>query len=533
MKNKILNLLGVVMALMFFQSCYEDEGNYDYTELSAIEIEGIETSYVKRKLVDTLSIPVTINTEYNHDDLKYTWFIYDESKVNYIDAVPVDTISREKDLNYLVAAEPGNYVLTLRVENTDNQYAVYKSVSLQVTTQFSQGFYILKETADGNTDLDFCSTNMEMGPDIFANTKGGALKGKPEILSQMMDHPYIDPATSSRTYGHAIGITTSEDLCMLRTSDLATIHTGESMFYGGLESTPRRLARGYQSGLYFSEDGIYVMPVGKAGSGILGVPKWAGRNVKWVAYDNFHQMTSGFICFDENNGDFIFISTMSSSGSLATYKGDAAEYQPNGITDKCLFMGMSYFGDRLTVKNTAYAVFEATDGTKRLYKLRHAATSAPANPIQSVKVIDGSMKMSKATAFSVCAFDAPLMYFLADGKVYYYSFQDESEKEITLPGIGADETIYYVANKYWASLYANYSHNRDWLVVGTTTGNNDYKLYFYKISGGTPDGEPMYVMSGTGKVADVQYMYSSWYGNDEFKYQTYTSASYQKLGLCY
>ena len=37
----------------------------------------------------------------------------------------------------------------------------------------------------------------------------------------------------------------------------------------------------------------------------------------------------------------------------------------------------------------------------------------------------------------------------------------------------------------------------------------------------TPDGKPMYVMSGTGKVADVQYMYSSWYGNDEFKYQTY------------
>ena len=75
MKNKILNLLGVVMALMFFQSCYEDEGNYDYTELSAIEIEGIETSYSKRKLVDTLNIPVTINTEYSQENLKYTWFI--------------------------------------------------------------------------------------------------------------------------------------------------------------------------------------------------------------------------------------------------------------------------------------------------------------------------------------------------------------------------------------------------------------------------------------------------------------------------
>ena len=189
---------------------------------------------------------------------------------------------------------------------------------------------------------------------------------------------------------------------------------------------------------------------------------------------------------------------------------------------------MSYFS---SIKNTAYAVFEAADGTRRLYEVMHAATSAPANPIKSVKVIDSSMKMSKATAFSVCAFDAPLMYFLSEGKVYYYSFQDESEREITLPGIGAGETINYVANKYWASAYRSYSHDRDWLVVGTTTGNNDYKLYFYKISGGTPDGEPMYVMSGTGKVADIQYMYSSWYGNDEFKYQTYSS--YPKMGLCY
>ena len=42
MKNRILYILGI-MALVFFQGCYEDEGNYDYTELSAIEIEGIET----------------------------------------------------------------------------------------------------------------------------------------------------------------------------------------------------------------------------------------------------------------------------------------------------------------------------------------------------------------------------------------------------------------------------------------------------------------------------------------------------------
>ena len=141
MKNRILYILGVVMALTFFQSCYEDEGNYDYTELSSIEIDGMESMYNKRRLMDSLNISVTVNTEFDADDLKYTWFIFNSGDVNYIDAVKVDTISREKDLKYLVAEEPGNYVLTLQVQNVENQYAVYKSTTLSVGSEFSQGVY--------------------------------------------------------------------------------------------------------------------------------------------------------------------------------------------------------------------------------------------------------------------------------------------------------------------------------------------------------------------------------------------------------
>ena len=122
------------------------------------------------------------------------------------------------------------------------------------------------------------------------------------------------------------------------------------------------------------------------------------------------------------------------------------------------------------------------------------------------------------------------MYFLSEGKVYYYSFQDSSEREIQLSGIGAGETINYVANKWWSSYYAY--KKSDHLVVGTTTGNNDYKLYFYQINGGTPDGEPVYVVSDTGKVADVQYMEARWgqNTNQEFKYQASTRYS---MGLSY
>lgn len=523
MKNGMQYILGSVMALMFFQGCSEDTGNYDYSEIPDIGIGGLQAVYDRQRL-DSLNIPVTVSTDYDASDLKYTWFIYDP-KTDFMSDAEVDTIGREKDLAYLVTQNTGTYRLVVKVENTANGYAVYASANVNVESEFSRGFYVLKETADGNTDLDFCSDSLEMGRDIFQRMKGGALRGRPLFLAQMMDHPYIDPAHNKRAKDHAVGITTDEEVCVLRTTDLATVHDSKSLFYAGKsDGNPRRLARGYKCAVYFSGNAIYTVGVGSEASGILGVPQATGTDVRWVAYDKQSQMTSGFLGYDEKQGRFLFVSTVTSSGSVTFFQGDSGENQPNRITDSCLFMGMSYHAAK---KNTAYAVFESAGGGRKLYELQYGMASS--NPIKSVKKIDDGMKFSRATAFAMCAFDAPIMYFLADGKLYYYSLQDGSEREIRIPGLAAGETINYFSNKYWSSMDSYYS--KDYLVIGTTTGNNDYTLRMFGMNGGMPSGDPVFQFSGTGKVADLQYMTSLWYGNEEFKYQTYTR--YPKMGLCY
>jgi len=75
-------------------------GNYDYSPLPSIQINGMNTIYHPRRLLDSLIIPITVETEYASSDLKYTWFIFNSGKVDYISAVEVDTIGREKDLSY-------------------------------------------------------------------------------------------------------------------------------------------------------------------------------------------------------------------------------------------------------------------------------------------------------------------------------------------------------------------------------------------------------------------------------------------------
>ncbi len=65
---------------------------------------------------------------------------------------------------------------------TANGYAATAEMKLSVSTTFSQGFYILKETADGNTELDVYTQN-GLVSDLLASTQGEALSGSPRNLS--------------------------------------------------------------------------------------------------------------------------------------------------------------------------------------------------------------------------------------------------------------------------------------------------------------------------------------------------------------
>ena len=70
--------------------------------------------------------------------------------------------------------------------------------------------------------------------------------------------------------------------------------------------------------------------------------------------------------WDELNGRFLFVN---SNGVVSVYENNASSYQPNGIKDKMLYMGMLYNTANTSFKNVAYAVFESSGGERKLYKL--------------------------------------------------------------------------------------------------------------------------------------------------------------------
>lgn len=71
---KQLYIISFLLFLIGFYGCYDDEGNYDYTEVFEIRIDSMKASYTLYTLVDTLRI----SPEVSPADAEYDfhWGVY-------------------------------------------------------------------------------------------------------------------------------------------------------------------------------------------------------------------------------------------------------------------------------------------------------------------------------------------------------------------------------------------------------------------------------------------------------------------------
>ena len=500
MENKLKYILDILFILLVV-GCFDDEGNYSYIKISDIELSGIEKDYRKYSMQDSLIIPVTVKTEYDKSDLRYVWFIYKGS-----DMESVDTISRERDLVYPVVEDEGEYTVVLKVQNTVNQYAEYASTNLIVETAFSRGFYILKATESGGTELDFRSEDGKMGYNLLEKVLENPLTGFPKVLAQMMNYPYVDKMTNRKVVGHALGITTEDDVCLIGVKDMSLIHDRRTLFFGDNNTgKPGRFFRGMMKEHYLSGDGCYSIG---AGDGMFGQQLSTGRfaypssisgGSKWLVYD---RASWGFMYWDEEAKRFLHVSY---NGEVTAFENGDGYYKPNDIRDELLYMGVSHYAGA----NDVYAVFQAPRVTERkLYKMKITSGSNPIDQ-EGTKVMDVAMKFNYASHYAICSYSSPIIYYIVEeeggSKLYSYSFVSNKEVLVALQGLPEGESINFVSNRFWGA-FGDTKYKFDYMVIGTTAGQGDYTLSMYEMVGGLPNGEPVIQFSGMGEVVDIQYM---------------------------
>ncbi len=500
-KKLIVLLMGAGLTLT---SCFDDDSK-DGQPVSDITIADFEEStYTKVSYMgQKLEINPSIETEYPESDLEYLWTIVpvQDSYSTSVFEQPVE-ISTEKNLSYEVSIAPKDYTVCLKVSSKSNGYAVTKTATLTATTLFSQGFYILKETADGNSELDMLLSDGSHSENLLSQTReDGAMEGKPMNLTVAYSHNYINTETNKTSGANIICVVTDKrNISAFRSTDLKEVFNQDNMFYYTFadDEIPYGIQNDMNSTHYFSNKGaasVYSNASSSRFSGKYGTSPTETGGSTYIALGKVgsYIKTNQSVFYWDQDGHSIYNVDFNGDIKLAT-KTDGT-LLPLDDYD-CVMAGYN------TNSGSTLFVFQNKDTKDRVvYELNGNATLKATYPI------DASKHIAKSDIVRLNSQQAYYMYSVDDNKLYGYDWTTGNEIEMPLQGIGSGETINYVSNQFInPGAFGSMRDKFDQLVIGTTSGNNDYHLYFYNMVGGQPDGDPVLTTSGTGRVNNIRYI---------------------------
>lgn len=515
MKKTLIYII-CVLGTSLLASCFDDDSTLGTNDVSDIEVSGIQSSYKATAFVgEHLKISPEVTTGYS--DMSYEWLLLN-SKTGTItddgDTIKPVIIGTNKDLDYEVATAPGNYQLRFVAKSLSNDYTSYTAASFTVSTNFSQGFYIMKETQDGNTELDLINNNNQLSEDLMTGVKGGPLKGAPRRMDINYNMYYVNPDNDEMEPTNGVTITTEDnDIIVSRSSDLQTIFDRSSLLFDDMpaDEKPYGILLTEMRQQYYSSNGVRACD---ASSSMMASPNTGkfGMPINNICCSPYYVQDigayGGGVVWDEKDHSLYALGFRGDASAL-TYEDMTGDDVTQNQTDwDCLMAGFNF------VNNEASCLFvlnNEQDGSRRLY----TTTSTFAGVyLSGCHTFRAGSAMSTATAYSVNAVTAKYLYGVSGGKLYACLFDEDGlpETQLNPQGIGSDETISYVGNQFWSSVMG-IGEDFNYLIVGTQKGNQ-YKLYFYKTVGGAPDGDPVMTFSGTGTVKSVKYLNPQFDTND-------------------
>lgn len=504
MKTKLHIFIATLVATLCY-ACYDDKGNYDYTDLKTTEISGIDKEYLRISFKDTLFITPDIQPADAH--YEFIWTInqaYDRmpSHGKFV----IDTISTEKNLVYAIAKPTGTYDINLKVINQDNGDATFYNTTLVAQTEFTSGFYVLKE-AEGNTEVDLHLPSNETVNNLLVKSLGNPLAGKPTSMGVIFEYSFIDPATNDyiKPAPMVLTVCSGKEAYIFNLQDMSVVFSHENMFYGGApeNETPYYIYPNTYCIAYISDQGVYsnyqVASWDMYSAGKFGVPNVIDGNCK--PNINIIQDGNNTYLFDELNHRFLTFNfnAMYETFSNKDESGTELPDSPNNIPAD---YELAFFGHNTIGGNYGYALFKDNKSARKhyLYTL-HFGTAY--NPIEKVEEINSSLQLNKANLYAINENDARLLYYVTDNQLYRYEIEQKRETLVSLQGFEGGE-ITYISNRYWQG-QSDKANNFNYLAVGAYK-DGQYAIYLYDIIGGIPNGAPKKVLRGEGKAVKLHFV---------------------------
>ena len=507
MKNRILfTILSVALLL---SSCMKDLGNYDYKEIQDFEITGVEKSY-SVVLLENLKIPASITA--TSGDYSYAWFIelYDQSS-GFSDATYADTISHDLVLDIPFRYTPGNYVLHLKVTNNETGVAKYATTNVSGVTKFSTGYYLLKETAEGNTEIDLHYMDEGMVENIITNVTGSPMQGKPRTMSYLNDFCYLNEETGEKDINFLMIPVSEKQMYTFNMTDMTIARNYTDWYYGSpldVSKVSHMANFGFCYGMFTSE-GLYsnyqsalwgILSVGKyaTSADIMydGTTKYScGPHVAHFSADNY--------CYDSVNNQIIDVDYNGGVAPIILQYPPLLEGQSpteETISDKVIYIGgiCGLADDNLVI------VCEREDKTRYWYY----ASAEIQNTLQEMNISNkadfaADSPFQTADRFATCRLDGTYLYAVSNNEIHAINPTNGYTTKLEFKSMPSGE-ITYMDTMWYDTFGMGDSFN--YFVIATHS-NGNYTVAFYEMIGGEPvkDAEPVKVLTGKGKIKTIQH----------------------------
>ena len=499
MKKTIL-IIAFLLSLLSMNSCYKDLGNYEYGNLPRLSIEYVEETYPN--LIAMESRLMIIPEVSSVGDYQCVWMLMPQG----ISHPEIDTISMEKELNWLVDKGAGSYLLVLEVTDLETDDVAYVTSDLTVSTQYLNGWYILKEV-DEATDLDrYSSEDFTPSPDLFLNLLEHRMPGIPQDLSFIPTYRYIDTTDVLQMNRKTLWVCSDEEVYMLDAEEMQLVYDHANMFYTEPEvEIPQCVRYGYLCNSYFylSNRGLYWFSSTTPNTGKFGTTLSAIDGYELSPWSCTDANSWANIYFDKANERLLALS----SGNLITFSnegrnGATAVYPANTMNCDLLYMGQ-------TATNGYAVIHDKTNNLNRVLELdcNSYLSNEYYNPIthNSTAVLDEDF--NNATLFAL-NYDLPYFYY-SDGEsihIYDNMSQQHYKNVVSVP---SGESITFMQHIYWkTSPNTEVSDEFDYFVVATNHGD-EYTIYFYNLEANRPTSLAMDPITGKGKVKDIYFINSA------------------------
>ncbi len=489
MKKHILNIAVTVLLTLALSSCFSDESSLgDPNSVPTIKVTIPEKTSVVSYKGNHLTINPEIESIYDDSQLQYTWYLYvdkDMSGAHFRDEV----IGTERNLDWEVNKPSGVYIVCFEVKVKETGLSQYSQDTLNVSTEFSDGFYILKETEDGQADIDL-STETGFSSDIIQKLTGNHLQGKPVTLAMVYQQNYVNPNTNEMEMTNMLNIFTTEEYRAYRTEDMKQIFDQKSICYAGEDNDDvyYNMTNAWNIGFMLSKKGISSIDMkgeSSKSTGKLKLPSFEDDVTQHVQ-----------LCFTGQRGILYWSNQLPGVRNIDQGGVNRMDISVDttGIT-KCIASGINRMN---RMGETAWFLAQEKGTGKRFL---HIIDSRNAKQIE-VRELNPELHISKASHVAGCGRSAAYIYAVDGGKLYAYAWETDNEVEIPLYGV--TEPINFVTNQWLALSFGDTPRNYDNLIVGTQNGNN-YTLYFFdKLTGGIPTEVAYRTITGTGNIQSIR-----------------------------